>query len=493
MIVKNEEKYLKDCLASVKDVVDEIVIIDTGSTDNTLKIAENFNAKIFYYKWNNDFSSARNYALENSKGDWILYLDADERLSAESIKKLKELTLVQKEVAYYCTIQNIDKIGNRPSIMKYVRLFPNNKKIRFVGKIHEQIEESLIQNGFTISDSEIEIIHLGYSLMEDSIIVKAKRNLEILLNEFEINPSSYYAFHLGQTYGILNSSEQAIYHFQKALEDSYLKGEYRSVALRFLAVKSAEQHNWLEAKEYISKSLNSNYEQPVNLMVAAKIHFHLKDYQTAIKLCKDAYEINSSFFIGKKKSYQAILLSEETILYEGLNISLHSKDKEAFSYFYKKFNMKEDIRNKNILGLLNILINKESLSSFKKYISEVNNENIELILTLIEEYSLKERIDTYKSLSPFFKVNSLFLLKYGLVLANDKKYDEAEKKLEKSFELSRNPSIVFYLISTYLQNSKPAKVIEILSVAENAFSGKKEIIERLSILKDKLSAHLTAS
>ncbi|WP_337872164.1 glycosyltransferase family 2 protein, partial [Ignavibacterium sp.] len=77
MIVKNEERYLEDCLNSVKNVFDEIIIVDTGSTDNTLKIAEKFNAKVFHFDWINDFSAARNFALSKSTGEWILYLDAD--------------------------------------------------------------------------------------------------------------------------------------------------------------------------------------------------------------------------------------------------------------------------------------------------------------------------------------------------------------------------------------------------------------------------------
>jgi len=80
MIVKNEEANLRDCLESVKDVVDEIVLVDTGSTDKTIRIAEEFGAKIYRFNWINDFSAARNFALKQSTGDWILYLDADEGL-----------------------------------------------------------------------------------------------------------------------------------------------------------------------------------------------------------------------------------------------------------------------------------------------------------------------------------------------------------------------------------------------------------------------------
>jgi glycosyltransferase involved in cell wall biosynthesis len=91
MIVKNEEKYLKECLDSVKDIVGEIVIVDTGSTDNTQKIASEYGASLFQFEWINDFSAARNFALSKSKGEWILYLDADERITNESRKIIQDM------------------------------------------------------------------------------------------------------------------------------------------------------------------------------------------------------------------------------------------------------------------------------------------------------------------------------------------------------------------------------------------------------------------
>ena len=84
MIVKNEEKYIAKSIDSVKDIVNEIVIIDTGSTDSTLDILKNYNVKLYNYKWENDFASARNFAINKIKSDWILFLDADEILDEAS-------------------------------------------------------------------------------------------------------------------------------------------------------------------------------------------------------------------------------------------------------------------------------------------------------------------------------------------------------------------------------------------------------------------------
>ncbi len=90
MIVKNEESNIANCLKSAQGIVDEIIIVDTGSTDETIAICETFNAKILNFKWNNSFAEARNFGLKQAKGDWILWLDADEEIDVEDGKKLKK-------------------------------------------------------------------------------------------------------------------------------------------------------------------------------------------------------------------------------------------------------------------------------------------------------------------------------------------------------------------------------------------------------------------
>ena len=180
MIVKNEEKYLQECLASVKDVVDEIVLVDTGSTDSTTTIAKEFHAKIFNFQWNNDFSAARNYALSKSTGYWILYLDADERLSNESVSELKNIISVNELLGCRCIVNNINEINGKPNFMRYSRLFHNSPDIKFTGRVHEQIDDSLLENGYQIVDTNIEIIHIGYNISNELLKEKAGRNLKIL-------------------------------------------------------------------------------------------------------------------------------------------------------------------------------------------------------------------------------------------------------------------------------------------------------------------------
>src|SRR3989338_5293163 len=99
MIAKDEEKYLEQCLSSVKGLVDEIIIIDTGSKDKTKEIAKKFNAKIFDFKWVDDFSAARNESLKQAAKDWILVLDADEVIEEKDLGKIKNIVENQEDFA----------------------------------------------------------------------------------------------------------------------------------------------------------------------------------------------------------------------------------------------------------------------------------------------------------------------------------------------------------------------------------------------------------
>lgn len=106
MIVKDEESFIANCLQSVQDIVDEIIIVDTGSTDKTIEIANTYGVKIYHLPWNNNFSAARNFSLDKATGEWIIILDADEELNSLDKSKLKQLTNNKDIDAYYLKVYN---------------------------------------------------------------------------------------------------------------------------------------------------------------------------------------------------------------------------------------------------------------------------------------------------------------------------------------------------------------------------------------------------
>lgn len=158
MIVLNEEIALPLCLSSVKDVVQEIVVLDTGSSDRTVEIAKLFGAKVYYFEWCNDFSAARNQALKYVTGDWILVLDADETLTPEIIPDLQQAI---KRDRYLVINLLREEVGAAQSPYSMVsRLFRRHPDIRFSRPYHAMIDDSVSQ--ILISEPNWQI---GYSTL----------------------------------------------------------------------------------------------------------------------------------------------------------------------------------------------------------------------------------------------------------------------------------------------------------------------------------------
>ena len=129
MIVRNEEKLLPRCLTSVHDVADELIIMDTGSEDNTMSIARSFGANVYEFEWCDDFSAARNEAIKYATGEWILQIDADEELLPESAKLLKQRAKNPWSLVYMICIDNGPTYADR--FFKSARLFRNHPKILY--------------------------------------------------------------------------------------------------------------------------------------------------------------------------------------------------------------------------------------------------------------------------------------------------------------------------------------------------------------------------
>jgi glycosyltransferase involved in cell wall biosynthesis/Tfp pilus assembly protein PilF len=182
MIVKNEEKFLGQCLQSIRDAATQIVVVDTGSTDKTVDIAKAYGAEVHHIAWNNDFSAARNAALEHATGDWVLSLDADEELLPEHKETL--LREVQNAEAMAYRMPMIDK-GREQEGCSYVpRLFRNAPGLFFLGRVHEQVFSSVQarcqQWGLKNLVGKAALVHHGYITSVVTDRNKIERNLRLL-------------------------------------------------------------------------------------------------------------------------------------------------------------------------------------------------------------------------------------------------------------------------------------------------------------------------
>ncbi|MCW3795511.1 glycosyltransferase [Paenibacillus sp. LS1] len=212
MIVKNEEQYIARCLESVKNMVNEIVIIDTGSTDATIDIAKKYTTNIYSFDWVNDFSAARNFAINHAKSDYILVMDADEYLE-EDVDLQKDLI---KDYDYYVfNIKNHMKF-NRSFTHTAVRMFRNHVGLKYENRLHEHLN-ILESNSKYVGDvSACTIEHVGY--MDEEILEekKYKRNLPLMKLEVKEHPTAYNLFNMGKTYFGMNEFQKAIPYFQKS-------------------------------------------------------------------------------------------------------------------------------------------------------------------------------------------------------------------------------------------------------------------------------------
>lgn len=219
MIVRNEEENVGKCLESIKDIVDEIIIVDTGSTDKTMEICKTYEAKIYEYKWKENFSDARNFSLKQASSSWILYLDADEALDIHRKHELQ--TYIQKNQGYFYTFPIINYVGNSKTEESYtlnqIRLIKNGCNIKFEGAIHENLNIKNIIEKEGMVHIPCPIYHYGYLQTIVKNKEKQKRNMGILRKEYSSNPSDpWILYHLANEYYQQQQFETSIEYITQA-------------------------------------------------------------------------------------------------------------------------------------------------------------------------------------------------------------------------------------------------------------------------------------
>jgi FkbM family methyltransferase len=223
IITKNEEDNLPACLDSAADLFDEVVVLDTGSTDRTKEIALRYGARVFDFQWIDHFAAARNACLEHATGDFIFWLDADDRLDEDNRAKLKRLlaSLPDRNVAYSMKCKCLGAPGQPSTLVDHVRLFRRDPRIRWRYRIHEQILGSVRQSGGEVLFTDVVITHTGYA---DPALRgrKLQRDLRLLEMEYSEQPRDPFTlFNLGQTCAELRHYDRASALLQESLERSH--------------------------------------------------------------------------------------------------------------------------------------------------------------------------------------------------------------------------------------------------------------------------------
>ncbi len=246
-IVKNEEKNLALSLNSLYKTVDEIIVVDTGSTDNTIQVAKEYGAKVYSCKWQDDFSVPRNFSLDKASGDWIIFLDGDEYFTAETAQNLRAVIQKYEDSGRRgCLLihrYDID-VDNSNEVLAdtlMIRIFYNSPHYRYEGIIHEELLENgkPIKELYVIEPKELKLMHTGYSASMSR--EKAERNLRLLLKELAVtnNPGRLYMY-LADAYLGLGNKEKAKYYAQADVAQGRRATTYASRSYRILLHLSLE-------------------------------------------------------------------------------------------------------------------------------------------------------------------------------------------------------------------------------------------------------------
>jgi Flp pilus assembly protein TadD len=186
VIAKNEASNIEVCIAPVKDLVDEVVVVDTGSTDDTVEIAQRLGARVFHFPWQDSFAAARNEAIEHALGDWIFVLDADDRIVPSERDKLRALfaSLGDENVGWTFRCVNLAIDGGIGTELEQFRLFRRRPDIRWRYRAHEQIAPAILETGARLAPTGIRIAHVGY-VDPDLVEKKFERNLRLIEMDLE--------------------------------------------------------------------------------------------------------------------------------------------------------------------------------------------------------------------------------------------------------------------------------------------------------------------
>jgi tetratricopeptide (TPR) repeat protein len=224
VIAKNEEEFIANCLDSARPFVDEMIVVDTGSTDRTVEIAREHGARVEHFEWCDDFAAARNTAIEAATADWILMLDADEELEAASGPLLRPIAdlLPADFIGFSISVANLHRTGNGEEAITHnvTRYFPRRESLRYRGVIHEDLYD-LEKQAYSqvIRTNEIRVRHYGYDPTVYKLRSKDTRNMQLLQAALEREPDNVrLLYYLGQQSSVGKRYVEACRWFEQLAE-----------------------------------------------------------------------------------------------------------------------------------------------------------------------------------------------------------------------------------------------------------------------------------
>ena len=284
MIVRDEDERLAKCLDSVRGLCDEIIVVDTGSSDRTVEVAKQYGATVGFFEWCDNFALARNESLRLATGDWVMWLDADDLLPQEHHQQIRHLLNQGRDKSYFFVL---DDRGYESVSCVQLRLFPNLEGVGFEMPIHEQVTPSLARLGVFTVPTEIKVVHTGYTTPE---VVKAKKDryLGIMERWLEEHPGDYMTrSHVALTYHTTGRLEEGAEQYRLIIEESTCKADRNLVvyttALLFLGRSYLRMRELGKARDYIHRAEEEDDEYVLTKLSLAEVYTELGQSRRAIE------------------------------------------------------------------------------------------------------------------------------------------------------------------------------------------------------------------
>jgi glycosyltransferase involved in cell wall biosynthesis len=386
MIAKDEAAMIGRCLASVRAVADEIIVVDTGSSDTTAEIARQLGAHVSHYPWNDHFSAARNYSLELATGEWILVLDADETLDVKSLEVLKQVLAHDEPVeGYFLKLINYVPVSNwvekNPGMV--FRLFRNKKDYRFQGAIHEQIVNTInaINPQAKIAIREdLQILHYGY--FKNDMTQKEKRQKYLNLIDHELNQdpeNRLLRFQYGEELFHAGRHQEAIKALAQAGEGldpqiHFMPKLLRTIILSYMTLRQFDAALKMFQK---SKSLLPLYADLYHL--GGLIHLEKRDLAQAVACFQKALSLPEppSFYssVDGVRGYR-------TFLELGKIAEINGSPTEALEYYTRSFKENPDFTPalEKLILLLNPYRDPNRVKAYLEQIADLTTPEASLKL-----------------------------------------------------------------------------------------------------------------
>lgn len=409
MIVKNEAAILERCLTSIKPASDEIIVVDTGSSDNTIEIAEKHGALVVLSQWKDDFSWSRNLSIRDAQSRWILWLDADDFVPSDSIPLINKLKDEKPNKVFGMIVRNQKPNGTGTEFIQ-ARMFPNHPDIYFERPIHEQVMPSALKLGLTLVNTPIVIEHHGYADPED-MAKKAKRNVLLLLQNCDhTNPDQVTFIEIADSYTIMGDEENAKIWYEKVTR----------LPINGRSGKAIASQAYMGLGNIFNK--NEKFDRAEN------------SFQEAHKLCPERTDVLYCMAVslelnGKKRSAADTLYKIFGMEYKTLNVGVDYRLTEIKAYLrlarllnelnntveleklckqaLKVWGSRQEIQN--MAGLAYYQLNKlmDSLHCFEQSLKIVVEGNIDAYIGLCIIYlkaGKAELVDqTVNTIHPLFK------------------------------------------------------------------------------------------